>query len=286
MNDSKLRDQTALIIGGTGGIGKKITELFLHDGCKVAISSSKVGNVRKTVKDFNSKYKDSIVGYACDITNLEALKVMVEKVIKKYTKIDILIISAGIYLTYGAFEYYTLDELPDIVRPIMNTNLIGTINAIATVLPYMIEQNYGRIITFSGGGVDIPLEDMAIYAASKGGIVTFSKCLAKELKKKNYNIKINVFNPGLLNTNFFSDLIYVGDERTQELLKKGFDFAFKYVAGDLEKTCKRIYPYILPKCKKSGKKIRGFKLIKFIKGFIKENKELKEFENCMEPSEI
>ena len=75
---------------------------------------------------------------------------------------------------------------------------------VSTEVKQMIKQKYGRIISLSGGGADRPMEHMTIYSASKGGVAAFSQCLAKELEATENDIKINIFQPGMIFTNLYN----------------------------------------------------------------------------------
>ena len=189
----RMENETAIITGSTSGIGKKLAEIFLKEGCKVTICSRNVKKVQETVSEFKEKYKDAVIGIACDVSDIESMKNVVEKTIKEFGSVRILVSNAGLNTTYGPFEYLSPSQVTSDAQTVLATNLIGTINAITTVLPYMITQKYGRIVTLAGAGADRPLPHMTLYSASKGGILSFSKCLAEELKESHDDIKINIF---------------------------------------------------------------------------------------------
>ena len=138
----------------------------------------------------------------------------------------------------------------------------------------MIKQEYGRIITLSGGGADRPMEHMTIYSASKGGVLAFSRCLAKELEATENDIKINIFQPGMIFTNLYKvELIEAWKDK--ETYDAEMEILKKYVMADIEKSSLTVIPYALPTCKDNGKSFRGFPLAKMIRGFMKVSKEMK-----------
>jgi short-subunit dehydrogenase len=162
---------------------------------------------------------------------------------------------------------------------VIGTNLIGIINSVSAVLPQMIKQKYGRIVTLSGGGASRALTNMTIYSASKGGVVTFSKCLAQELKERDDDIKINIFNPGMLKTNLGTNIEIVSGWKDEDLAKEESELAFEYLGGDIEKSCSKVIPFVLPSCNKNGASFSGVSVMNMIRGGIKFKKILKEREN-------
>ncbi|MHA1932453.1 MAG: SDR family NAD(P)-dependent oxidoreductase, partial [Promethearchaeota archaeon] len=105
-----MKNETAIITGSTSGIGKHIAELFLREGCKVAICSRNEANVQKTLDEFKRKFGESVIGMVCDVTEPSAIKSLVDETINKFGSARILVANAGINLTYGPFEYLSLEE--------------------------------------------------------------------------------------------------------------------------------------------------------------------------------
>lgn len=267
-------NETAIVTGSTSGIGKKIAELFLKEGCKVVICSRNETNVNKTVAEFKKQFDDSVIGIPCDVSDPDAVKNLVDKTIEAFGSIRILVANAGVNLTYGPFQYLPPDKVYSDAKTIIGINLIGAINSVSAVLPQMIKQEYGRIIMLSGGGADRPVEHMTIYSASKGGVVAFSQCLAKELETSEINIKINIFQPGMVLTNLYK-VSLIEAWKDKETYDSQMELLKKYVMTDVEKSSMTVIPYALPTCKDSGKSFKGFSLPKMIRGFMKVSKEMK-----------
>ena len=139
----------------------------------------------------------------------------------------------------------------------------------------MVKQGYGRIITLSGGGGKRPVEHMTIYSASKGGVLAFSRCLAKELEKDEKDIKINIFNPGMLNTNLGTNIEVIEAWKDKETHDREFELIKKYVMADIEESCMKVIPYVLTSCKDNGEFFKGFSGMKLGMGFNKVRKALK-----------
>ena len=273
-----MRNETALVTGSTSGIGKKTAELFLREGCKVAICSSKENNVKQTLAEFKEKFGDSVIGMTCDVSDPISVKSIVDETLNAFGSVRILVANAGVNLTYGPFEYIPLEKANADAKILINVNLIGIINSISAVLPHMIKQGYGRIITLGGAGADRPIENMTIYSASKGGVLAFSKCLAKEFEKKESNLKINIFFPGMIDTNLMKSAQVIEAWKDQETYQREFSLILKYVMTNIEESCSKIIPYALPSCDSNGKEFRGFSVMKLIKGFKKIRKEMKKME--------
>lgn len=273
-----MKNETALITGSTNGIGKKTAELFLREGCKVMICSRKEEHVKNTLAEFKEKYGDSVVGMKCDVSDPIAVKSVVDETIKNFGSVRILVANAGINLEYGPFEHIPLEKVNADAKTVIETNLIGVINSISAVLHHMIKQEYGRIITLGGGGADRPIEHMTLYSASKGGVLAFSKCLAEEMSKKDSDIKINIFFPGMIDTNLTTSAQVMEAWKDRETFEREFALIQKYVMTDIEESCKNVISYALPSCKDNGKTFRGFSIMKLIKGFKKIRKELKDME--------
>nr|MDO8113180.1 SDR family oxidoreductase [Candidatus Sigynarchaeota archaeon] len=263
------QQETALITGSTSGIGKRIAEHFLKQGWKVAICSRNPEHVNKTVTEFEATYGDAVIGFPYDVADMESVKALAAKVHDVYGSIRILVANAGLNSTYGPFQYLTPDQVIADTNLVIGTNLVGIMNSISAVLPYMITQGYGRIITLSGGGAARPITNMAIYSASKGGVVAFSRCLALELKEQQADIKINILQPGMQRTGLTDHVNVVAGWRNAESVRKEADLVLEYLGGDLDFMARKVIPYALPDCKANGKVIMGFSIRRLLKGVSK-----------------
>ena len=272
----KLTNNTAIVTGSTSGIGKKLAELLLQEGCKVVICSRNEERVQETVDAFKPKFGDSVIGFSCDVSDPASMNNLVHQTMEVFGSIEILIANAAVNTVYGPFEKLSQDELVSHAQTMIGINLLGTINSIYSVLPQMIKQKYGRIITFSGGGADRPLSNMALYSASKGGIVTFSQCLAEEFNDRPEDIKINIFQPGMIKTNLGHDIQLVKGWVSQEEFDRETSLVFDLMGTDIEESCSKAIPLVLPTYKNNGESIRGFSIRKMISGGRKLRKAMKQ----------
>lgn len=278
----RFQNETALITGGTSGIGRKLAKRLLKEGCKVAIFSRNEERVRNTVNKFQEVFGDHILGMVGDVSKPESLQSIVSQTVAKFGSIRILVANAGINLKYGPFSHYSPEEVYHDAHKIIGINLIGAMNSIAAVLPQMRKQKYGRIITLSGGGADRPIGNMTFYSASKGGVLTFSKCLAvefdEEIEAGNQDIRLNIYQPGMLKTHLTQSVEVVDNWESKEKATNDTNMALEYMGADIDKSTSKVLPYLLPSCSKNGTLFRGFSLFKLILGAIKLQKKLKSSE--------
>lgn len=180
-----------LIIGGTSGIGRAMTDAFDSLGSIVIPVSSNQEKIKKTLIDIGTEKYVPIL--PTDVTDESSVNATVEAIVKKYKRIDVLINCAGVHLKKPA-ENMTVEEW----NKVINVNLTGTFVSNKCVGKQMISQNYGRIINIASLGSYVGLTEALAYCASKGGVVSLTKELAIEWAK--YNINVNAIAPGVFKT--------------------------------------------------------------------------------------
>ena len=188
-----LQGKTALITGASRGIGRSIAIELAKAGVSVAINFSKdLCGAEETLKQVRE-----IGGYGFivqgDISKYDTAKAVVEKVVNTFGKIDILVNNAGVS-KIGLF----MDMKEEDWDSIMNINLKGVFNCCHNAVPYMVSEKKGCIINISSIWGNAGASCEVIYSASKGGINSFTKALAKELAPS--NITVNAIAPGVINT--------------------------------------------------------------------------------------
>lgn len=181
-----------LITGISSGFGKALTEQLLAKGETV------VGTVRTKkddIKALEEQYPDTLDVQHLDVTNIDEIRSVVNNIIEKHNKIDVLINNAG-YGLFGAAE-----ELSDAdIDLIMATNLTGSIQMIRAVIPFMRKQNGGHIIQISSYGGQVAYPGNSMYHATKFGIEGFCESVAQEIAP--FNIKVSIIEPGGARTEF------------------------------------------------------------------------------------
>lgn len=193
----RYKGQVALITGGAGGIGFATARRIVLEGGSVALADLDLAKAEKAASELNELVKATgssarARAFAVDVADFQSARKLTEEVIAAFGKIDVLVNCAGITRDK---MFMKMDE--DMWNQVIDINLTGTFNVTKNVVPYMKENGYGRIITLSSSGSNGPV-GQANYAASKAGLLGFTKTLAKELAR--YGITINAILPGYTDT--------------------------------------------------------------------------------------
>lgn len=188
-----LESKTALITGAARGIGKQIAITFAKEGCNVAFTDIEINDeARQTLAELQS-YGVQARAYASNAADYEAAHVVVEQVMAYFGKIDILVNNAGI--TRDTLLMRMTEKQWD---DVMQVNLKSVFNFTHAVTPIMLRQRSGSIISLSSIVGLNGNAGQANYAASKAGIIAFTKSVAKELGAR--GIRANAIAPGFIMT--------------------------------------------------------------------------------------
>lgn len=193
-----LKNKVAIITGAARGIGKEIALTFAREGANICICDVNKEFLEKTTKELESMGRQAI-GLNVDVTSFLQVEEMVQKILDKFTKIDILINNAGI--TRDNLLLRMKEEQWDAV---LDVNLKGTFNCTKAVSKIMIKQKSGKIINIASIIGLIGNAGQSNYAASKGGVISFTKSIAKELASRNINV--NAIAPGYIKTDMTAKL--------------------------------------------------------------------------------
>lgn len=197
----KLDGKIAIVTGAGKGIGKEIALALGADGAVVVAVARTKADLDQTVSEVESNGGQGFA-VSADLTNGEEVAAMVHAVVEKYGKIDILVNNAGGYPSeiYNNIEHQAInlwewsEEQWD---QIIKTNLRIPFLCMKNVLPVMIAQGHGDVVSISSRMGRIASQ-MGAYAVAKGGIVTMTKTAA--IQTKDYGIKVNAVAPGILDT--------------------------------------------------------------------------------------
>ncbi len=192
----ELAGQVALVTGGSRGIGLAICREFVRAGARVAVLAR---DGKKAQEAAASLPGSGCQGYACDVANRDQVEEVVERVESELGPIDILVNNAG--TTADKLVVRMSDEQWD---KVVDTNLRGTFNVTRAVVRGMIRRRQGRIVNITSVVGLTGNAGQANYAASKAGLVGFTKSVAQELASR--GILVNAVAPGYIETDLTSDI--------------------------------------------------------------------------------
>lgn len=220
------------ITGASKGLGLALTKLVLSQGNKVVATSRNIDDFKKSI----TENQDNFLPLRVDITSDQDVKNAVQQSIEKFGRINVVVNNAG-YSLVGSMEEMTDEEF----RQTMDVNLFGTVNVIRNVMPYLRQQQSGRIINISSNAGYVGFANATSYNAAKFAVVGLSEALAQEVSA--FGIKVTLVAPGQFRTNFMDkgSMQYAKKRISvyglDEAEKKWAEFSGKQI-GDPEKLVK------------------------------------------------
>ena len=194
-----LTGKTAIVTGGSRGIGHAIAVAFAEAGANVAIIyAGNTAAAEETLKEVQAKGAQGVT-IQCDVSNEAAVTAMIKAVKDQFGAIDILVNNAGITRDNLLMRMKTADW-----QSVIDTNLTGTYYCIKGVTKIMMKQRHGSIINLSSVVGETGNAGQANYAAAKAGILGLTKAVAKELASR--SIRCNAVAPGYIQTDMTADL--------------------------------------------------------------------------------
>ncbi len=194
---SKLTGRTAIVTGAAHGIGRGIAEAFAREGADVAIADVAPDDQAAPVLEAIRQNGRKALFVRTDVADEQQVRTMVETVHSEFGHIDILVNNAGIF-TQALVEHLSVQDWDRV----LGVNLRGTFLCTHFVLPYMLNQGWGRIINIASQLGYIGGTEVAHYSASKGGVIAFTKALAREVATR--NILVNAIAPGPILTDLLA----------------------------------------------------------------------------------
>ncbi|HLD69450.1 MAG TPA: 3-oxoacyl-[acyl-carrier-protein] reductase [Candidatus Omnitrophota bacterium] len=194
-----LDQKVAIITGASRGIGKAIAHSFAKAGAKLALCATNAQVLNQTADEIEQKYGQKTLRFAFDVRDAQQISETVKKTLDTHSRIDILVNNAGT----------TRDQLLALMSEedwdtVLSTNLKSVFLFTKAVIKPMIRQRSGRIINMSSVVGITGNPGQANYAASKAGVIAFTKSAAKELAKR--NITVNAVAPGFVETDMTAGL--------------------------------------------------------------------------------
>jgi 3-oxoacyl-[acyl-carrier protein] reductase len=195
----RFENKTAIVTGAGRGIGRAIAVRFANEGARVACVSLTEINAKSTSDEINAIRRDAAKAYAVNVADHAAVQKIGARILEDFGKVDILVNNAGVTRDLLAMRMSMEDW-----DAVINTNLRGAFSFTHSILRSMTKQRSGRIINISSVIGLIGNAGQTNYAASKAGLIGFTKSLARELASR--NITVNAVAPGFITTDMTAGL--------------------------------------------------------------------------------
>lgn len=203
-----VKDKVAVVTGSSKGIGFAMAYGLAYYGAKVVVLSRNIDESKEAAETISDDTGAETFALKCDVTKKEEVEQLIDTILDKYGRIDVLVNNAGRNIRKN-LEEYTEEEWEGVIE----TNLKGVFLVAQAVTKVMKEQKHGKIINISSifGSVAMPLQ--GAYAPSKGGIEQLTRVMAQELAP--YNVNVNAVAPAYIKTPMTAEFL---EEKSEAIL--------------------------------------------------------------------
>jgi 2-hydroxycyclohexanecarboxyl-CoA dehydrogenase len=220
----RLPDKVAIVTGGASGLGRGIALALAREGARVAVVDLNEAGARDTVEAI-AKNGGQAAAWRADISDKARIDRVVAEIISRWGTVDILVNNAGLDRV-GPFVNSSEAEWDLILR----VNLKGPIVCTRAVLDEMTRKSYGKIVNIASDAGRVGSTGEAVYSAAKGGIIAFTKTIARETAR--HRLNVNCVCPGPSDTPLFQE-VAAGNPKLAESLKRVIPFGRLGTAEDL-----------------------------------------------------
>jgi hypothetical protein len=187
--------RTALITGGSSGIGYELAKLFARDGYRLILVARNADDLAARAAELTQAFGRPVVTLSCDLARAEGPETLVERLRRDGLGVDVLVNSAG-FATHGPFAQAD----PAVQAEMLQLNVASVVHLTRLLLPPMIARGWGRVLNLASTAAFQPGPLMAGYYASKAYVLSFSEALANELRGT--GVAVTALCPGPTKTNF------------------------------------------------------------------------------------
>jgi NAD(P)-dependent dehydrogenase (short-subunit alcohol dehydrogenase family) len=250
--------KTVVITGSTQGIGFGMVKAFLEQGCQVVVSGRKQASVDQAVESLGEEHDSGkILGLACDVAEFEQVQALWDRTITNFGKVDIWVNNAG--QGQAVQDFWTLD--PDVIRSVVEANMLGQMYGAKAALTGMIEQGFGAFYIMEGKGAKGDVQrGFSLYGTTKRGSNFLFHSLVEEVKHT--PVIVGSLSPGMVVTGLLTRQREANPE-TWERTKRIFN-----ILGD---TVENVCPWLVEKIlanEKHGVEIRYLSSAKVMLRFL------------------
>lgn len=189
----KLENSIAIVTGAGQGIGKGIATTLAAEGATVVVTDINEETATATAAELGG------LGLVADVSSLESVQQMVARVIEEHGRVDVLVNNAG-WDVAGPF----LESDPQLWDRIMRINLHGVFHTSYAVMPHMAQAGSGAVVNVSSDAGRVGSSGEAVYSAAKGGVIAFTKTMARETAR--HGLRVNAVCPGPTDTALFASI--------------------------------------------------------------------------------
>ena len=215
----ELEGKTCLVFGAGRGIGKKVAELYSNAGANVVISSRTESDLLELEYQLNSQGNPNVLALAADAAVTEDARSVAASTVERFGAIDHLVHAAGLGILKPFSELTEAD-----LNAMFSVNVVSAFNAFQSVLPYMAEKKFGRVVAFPGILGKAPMMQAAGYCAAKYALTGMVKCLAQEYKR--FGIRFTLMHLGGVDSPFWDEITMRVDRTKMLSVDAAADAAF------------------------------------------------------------